>query len=381
MANEHLFKPYLAAATFDAAQGDPNASLGGFKSSTVIADEEGTFTTVTSDRVVIDTGLPGGDFVGGWVVFLDTNLNEVREIIAYNTGTKEMTFREVLPSTPLVSDRYWLFLPNGLFDQFDADECRRRATKHRLGYFYNSTGSQIDEYRCFVREIKAGPLVCDIGMAIHASPQNEHFDVVDLSDQEDPPDLQSPVALGGAPQTFGDDGSQDFLHPRTRDGAGRSPYGTEGPGQSKTIRDSGTSVHADRPMWIRLSFNADSPIPLPTQAVFQVYVDGDDGTVIPSFLVVVDLAGVPEVITPVIDRRLRIAGGARLSCIVTDAVDPFEAVPGRTISIELTSGPGSMGTQGVKVQQDDGEPIRRVYLSSTDPADVGQVVTFGFEVT
>lgn len=373
MANEHLFNPRLAAATFNAAQGDPNASLGGQRSITPIADEEGTFTSVTNDRVVIDTALPAGDFTGAWVVFLDTNLNEVREIIDYDDGTNTMTFAEDLPSTPLVSDRYWLFQPNGFFDSFDADQSRRRATKHRLGYVYNETGSLIEAYRCYVRDIKAGPLICDVTMGIRTHPQNDHFDVDDIADEETAPVLNSSGGLG--------DGAQDFLHARAYDQAGRSPYGGEGTTDLKTIRDVAASVNADRPIWIRLSFNPDSPIPLATQAVFQVYIDADDGTSVPSFLVVVDIDGVPEFISPIVDRRLRIAGGARLSCIVTDTDAVGEAVPGRTIRIELNSGPGSMNPQGNTVQQDDGEPIRRVYISPTDPGQVGATVQFSFEVT
>ncbi len=378
MANEDLINPRLATATFGGTQSDPNASLGGQRSVTPIADHEGSFTSVTNDRVVIDTGLPSGDFTGAWLVFLDTNLNEAREIIDYDEGTNTMTFDEELPSTPLVSDEYWLFQPNGLFDALDADQCRRRATKHRLAYIYNNLTTDVDDYRCYVRDIEPGPLVCDVAMAIHDFAQSEHFDVTDLSDEEDPPSLNET-----ANQTFGADGAQDFLHARTLAGATRSPYGSSGAFSQKTIRSVPTSgsVHGDRPIWIRLSFDPGAPIPRASRAVFQVYIDIDSGTTVPSFLVVVDLDGVPEFISPVIDRRLRIAGGARLSCIVTDTDAVGEAVPGRTILIEKTSGPGSMNAVSGIVQQPDGEPIRRVYISPTDPADVGQVVTFGFEVT
>jgi hypothetical protein len=375
MANEHLFQPFLAAATFDLAQGDPNASLGGFKSSTKLMDQEGTFTSVTNDRVVIDTGLPAGDFAGAWVVFLDTNLNEVREVFAYDEGPNTLTFREDLPSTPLVSDRYWLFLPNGLFASFNADRSRRRATVHRLAYVYNDTPASLDSVQAYVKDIQAGPIICDVAMAVKNFAQNVHFDVDDLADEETAPELLD--TFGGG---FGDS-SQDFLHKRSFAGSSRSPYGTVGAFGQKTIRHlGGGSVHVDRPIWVRLSFDPDSPIPLPSQAVFQVFIDAD-GVTITSFLVVVDIDGVPEVIVPIVDRRLRIAGGARLSCIVTDNVTPFEPVPGRAIRIERTSGPGTMQAQSDTVQRDDGEPIRRVYNSPTDPGQVGATVVFGFEVT
>ncbi len=375
MANEHLFLPKLAAATFNAAQGDPNASLGGFRSITSIADIESTFTAVTNDRVVIDTNLPAGDFAGYWMVGLETNLNQAREIVTYVEGTNTMTLDFDFDSTPLTGDRYWLFALNGFFDSFDVSDCRSRSDRHRLAYVYNSTGGQLDDIRTYVKDIEAGPIRCDVAMAIHAFGQNEHFDVDDLTDEN-----ETPVLFNVTTGIWGP--AQDFLHKRDFDGADSgSPYGDGGASDEKSIRDSGVSVNADRPIWIRLSFDADSPIPIPARAVFQVFVDSSDGVTVSSFMVVVDIDGVPETIVPVVDRRLRIAGGARLSCIVTDSVAPFEPVPGHTIRIEKTAGVGTLNPQTDTVQRDDGVPIRRVYECSTNPADVGTSVTFSFEVT
>ncbi len=380
MANEHLFTPFLAAATFDAAQGDPNDSLGGFKSSTTIADFEGAITTVNSDREIVDTSLGATDFTGGWVVHLDTNLNEVSEIIDHNTGTDTLTFREELASTPIVTDRYWVFMPNGLFNAYGAADSRTRDPRHRLTYVYNSTGGQLDDIRCYVQDIQTGPVHCEIAMAVHPFGQNAHYDVIDISDEND-----SPVLFSLTDLIWGD--PQDFVARRGFDAADAgSPFGLGGVNGVKSIRDSGTSVNADRPLWVRLRFDPDAPIPLPSTVVFQVFVDSEDGVTASSFLVVVDVDGVTEQIVPVVDRRLRIAGGARLSCIVTDSIAPFEPVPGRTIRIEKTAGPGTLNPQAKTVQEAaipaaDGEPIRRVYVCPTDPADVGLTVTFSFEVT
>ena len=375
MANEHLFRLRLAASSYAAAQPDPNASLGGFQSSTALADVESAFTSITSDRVVIDTNLPAGDFTGAWLVFLDTNLNEVREIIDYNEGTNTMTFAEDLPSTPLVTDRYWLFVPNGFFDSFDADLCRRRPDRYRLAFIRNQTGAQLDSIRTYVRDIRPGPLFCEVAMGVADTyPLSAHRDVDDIANEETAPELLGSVSGGFGP-------AQDFNHKRNYDGASASPFGSEGVNAQKSIRDEGTSPVAEQPIWIRLAFDADSPIPIPSTAVFQIYIDSDDGTTASSFLVVVELDGVPEEIITIVDRRLRIAGGAQLSAVVQDSVAPNEGVPGRTIRIELDSGPGSMNAQSETVQGVDNDPIRRVYLSPTDPAEVGQTVTFSFEVT
>ena len=198
MASEHLFRFRFAAASYDAAQGDPNASLGGFMSSTGLAEVEGSFTSVVNDREVIDTALPAGDFAGSWVVFLDTNLNEVREIRDYDEGTKTMSFGEELPSTPVVTDRYWLFTPNGFFSSFDADLCRGRATRYRLGYVKNETGGNLDSCRIYVRDIQPGPLVCKVAMAVTSYPPPAQFDVDDIANEE-----TTPVMLGTAGGGFG----------------------------------------------------------------------------------------------------------------------------------------------------------------------------------
>ncbi len=380
MANEHLFLPKLAAVTFDAAQGDPNASLGGFRSITSIAEVESTFTSVTSDRIVIDTTLPAGDFTGYWMVALETNLNQAREIVTYVEGSNTMTLDFDFDSTPLSGDRYWLFAPNGFFDSFDVSDCRSRDPRHRLTYIYNSTGGQLDDIRVYVKDIQSGPVHCDVAMAVHTFGQNEHFDVDDISDENDPPVLfNTDTGIWGP--------AQDFVRKRDFDAADvGSPFGTGTASGEKSIRDSGTSVNADRPIWVRLSFDPDDPIPLPSRVVFQVFIDSEDGTTVSSFMVIADVDGVPEQVIPLVDRRLRIAGGARLSCIVTDSIAPFEPVPGRTIRIEKTAGPGTLNPQAKSVQEAaipaaDGEPIRRVYVSPTDPGDVGMTVTFSFEVT
>lgn len=378
MANEHQFRFHLGGAvSYEAAQSDPNASLGSFQSSVVVADYEGAVTGINSDREIVDSSLPGTSFVGGWVVFLDTNLNEAREIIAHDTGTDTLTFREVLPATPLVTDRFWVFAANGLFDSMDADLCRRRATRYRLVFMKNETAADLDSCRIYVRDIQPGPILCDVAMATVGFPQGFHWNLPDIADEETTPGIDSPT--GG----FGD--AQEFKNPRDYDRAVNSPFGREGPTTDKTIRAL-ASNRADRPFWIRLQFDVDSPIPLPSQAVFQIFVDSDDGVTVSSMIVVVDIDGVPETIVPVVDRRLRVAGGARLSCIVTDSLTPFEPVPGRTIRIELASGPGSVNAQNDTVQRPalppaDGEPIRRVYVSPTDPAEEGASVQFDFEVT
>jgi hypothetical protein len=376
MANEHLLNHLLSVdSAFGDAQPDANASIGGFASSTDIADHQAVLVSHVNSQIDFRaTSLAGGlDLVGAWLVFYDSNLNEVRQVQNYQSGVPNRFFLfEPLPNTILVGDRFSIFKANSLFESMDGDRCRRRASVHRLGYIGNVTGSQVDDVRLYVRDINAGPLICTATAAAFTWAETVQEEVDTIADQETAPALDQSAGFGVHPQAL--------RHSRDWARATRTPYALPGVNQQASIRDSTFTVYT-RAFWVRLEFDLDAPIPLESQAVFQVFTDSDDGTVASSFLVVVDIDSVPHEVVTVVDRRLRIAGGARLSAFLRDTVDPFELVPGSTIAIELDSGPGSMNAQSDTVQRDDAEPIRRVYISPTDPADVGLAVDFRFEVT
>ncbi len=374
MANEHLFVPKLAAATIGGAQGDPNASLGGLRSSTTIADVVSTITGFNSDREIIDTTqISAPDRTGAWIVFLDTHLNEAREVIAFDDSTGAMTLEEALPGAPVVTDRYWLFMPNGLFSSFDGADCRSRDPRHRLVYAHNESGGQQLDVRLYVKAIEAGPVECRVAIGTVTFTQAADFDVDDLADENEVPPLDR--GSGFAKITSAEGSPQDFARPIDYAGAeATTPTATIGVSGEASINDT-----RERPIFVQLAFPDGAAIPRAQRVVFQVFIDVDDGTTISSFIVVADVDGVAETIVPVVDRRLRLAAGARLSCLIQDSVS-LEAVPGATIDIVIGSGPGSMNDQVGRVQE-GATPIRRIYVSPTDPGDVGASVRFDFEVT
>lgn len=376
MANEELFRPRLAATTPGAAQADPDASLGGAWSSTPVAWHEGTITTVDNELLIRDSSLPNSlDLTGAWIYFLDTNLGEARQIADWVGIGRRMFLFEPLPSTPQVGDAIWIFIPNGLFSSYDATLCRERATRYRLCYALNATAGALTDVRAWVVDLTNGPLQCRVAVGGIANGQPAtDFDVDDLPDeQSEPPrnaDSGFTVAQG--------DGPQDFKASADWDRA------TFTPAAPPADRDIGLT-NPQRPVWVELSFRTDvdgvtPPLPLPTQCAFLVLLDSNDGVTLSGFIVVVDVDGVPEFVETNVDRRLRIGGGARLSALVRDTDADGEPVPGRTIDIELASGPGSMNAQSATVQ-DGGVPVRRVYLAPTDPGQAGASVQFDFEVT
>jgi hypothetical protein len=364
----------------DSLAGSDNGGLGGFRSADTLADVVSTITTVTTDRIFIDTAeISSPDRVGAWIVFLDTNLNEAREVVAFDDSTGTFDLDRALPSTPLVSDRYWLFMPNGLFSSYGPADCRSRDPRYRLVFPHNTSGGTLDSIRVYVADLVSGPIECRIAMGTATAVQSTSFDVDDLTDENEAPVLDdssgfSKLGASGSPQVFRR--FRDYTGARS----GGAPAGSGGAFGELSLPNTRA-----RPIWIRLSFVPDSPIPRASKAVYQVFVDhgtgATGGVTVSSFLVVVDIDGVVEDIAPVVDRRLRLHGGARASCIVRDSVAPFEPVPGATIRIELGSGPGSMNAPSDTVQRDDGEPVRRIYISPTDPGDIGATVRIDFEVT
>jgi len=370
MANEELFQARLAASSFNAAQPDPNASLGGFQASTLIADVDSQLTgVVPGEQILTDTALPASpDLVGWWIQMVTgASQNEVRRIVDWNGGIQRLTVDRAFTNVT-VGDYYQLFQPNGFFSALDAAVCRDRSAVHRLAYMRNETGGLLSDVRVYVQEIQAGPLNCEVAMATTPSPQLANFDVDDLASQTDTPPIRASSGFGSSTQQFGD--------PRSYVAAnGGSPFGSA---TDREIRDVAT-LFPDRPIWIRLSFDDDAPLPIPAQCVFQVFVESAGGTA-SSFLIVVDVEGVPEEVVGVVDRIPRIGGGARLSALSRDSVSE-EVVPGRSVNITIDSGPGSLNPQDLSEVPEDGSPVRRVYVSPTDPAQAGQNVTFDFEVS
>lgn len=312
-----------------------------------------------------DPGSPPLDYTNKWMTFHGpTNLNEVREVVAFDDSTGEYTLDSDLPSTPQVGDFYRLWGPNGFFSPYDNDQSVRRPFKHRLTYFRNETAAQLNVARLYVKDIIPGPLVCEVACGVRTG--GDVF-VVGVDNEEDTPDILT--LAGGFLQ--GDLKPQTFEKPFNYAQAGNTtPRG----------RDQSVGVNAGIQAFIRLSFRDNEPIPIGTRCVFQVFSDFNNGQTIGCLLIVVDVLGADEELILGPDRKLRIAAGARVQAIVRDRATKA-LIPNHTVNITLEApSPGSLGPQNKEVTDETGIPVAAVYLSPTDGGEEGEDVTFTIEV-
>jgi hypothetical protein len=113
--------------------------------------------------------------------------------------------------------------------------------------------------------------------------------------------------------------------------------------------------------------------------VFQVF-GGNAATITTgSFMVVVDVLGADEEMILGPDRALRLKAGARVQAIIRDRATGT-SIPGKTVVITQTAGPGTLNAQSGDVSDDSGLPVRRTYISPTDDPSIGMTVSFSVEV-
>lgn len=351
-------------ATTGNPQTDPSASLSGKISSTRIDELQSTLTSVPAAlprSVFIDTTEIGSSHAGKWILFRDgNNDNNAREIIAFNTSTGEYTVQPDLANDAVAADTYQIFDVGALFNPVTADQSVRVAPKHRLAFWDNTGGPIISPFRAYVVPIEPGPLVCDIAIGLQSVTVNP---ITGVADEEDTPNLATASNF-----VQGTSGAERFQ---------RTPSFSLAEFESP-ITDTSFNSGSINSLFVKMSFRDGEPLPLAHRAVFQIFVDdgtGDTG----SALIIIDVNGADEVLTLGPDRALRLKGGARVQAIVRD-LTTGKPVPGKTVNLRLTSGPGTMTDLIGAVTDDSGNPVQTPYLSPTNEASVGDTVIFTSEV-
>lgn len=307
---------------------------------------------------------PVVDHLGKWLSFHTpgTNRDQAREIIDFDDSTGTYTVAEDLPADAQVSDAYRLWPPNGVFSAFDFDQSVRRTQKVRLT-FGNFQAGTISNYRLWVVPIDPGPLVCEVAQGTRSGGEQTTGGV---TDEEDEPSLSYT-----SPALFNQ--NLDFIDRFQRAASAPaaeflSPLGTN------QINNGNI-----RPIFLKLSFRPGEPLPLFARCIFQVFTGDEGGTISGSFLVVADVNGADEELILGPDRALRLKAGARVQALVRDRATGTP-VPNKTVTIEQTAGPGTLGAQSSDVTDDSGNPVRATYISPTDEVEVGEDVTFQVEV-
>jgi hypothetical protein len=145
-----------------ASNTDPNAALGGARSTVVPAGQlhyhQGTLTaTQTSrQRFLGSTGVSG--VVAGDLVLFATGGNalQVAEVASYNSGTGEFVLLEGTVGLATLGDTYRLHHENNLFDDVSAAQCAAGHVDHRCLYVRNESGAVITTGRLYFSGLDGG---------------------------------------------------------------------------------------------------------------------------------------------------------------------------------------------------------------------------------
>ena len=377
MANDWQMVATLAGvSTLADPQPDPNASLGRMRSSTPVEDYLVQTTSVTDESTFISTTLISESIdPGAWVTMHTpgSNLNEAREIVAFDTGTGEVSVDQPFSAVPGVGDRFRVWRPNGLFAAISNARSVTHPENgiHRMITVRNETGGLLGNPQAYVVPVRPGPLKCEIAMSGN---QVGEVDCIEIAVDTDEPDLVTAGTVSGRDRFAGPTGfwrPQRFDDPPARDRIYDTPVNIAAAWTSNFVRA----------MWLKLAFRLDEPMALPYTSVFQVIYEDDAGspTSTGSMLIVVDILGPNELITAGVDRQPRVGGGARVEVRSID-VDSGLPVPNRTVTISQTAGSGTLQAQNKDQTDDTNQPVARVYTSSTNPADEGDTITFSIEV-
>ncbi len=366
------------------AQADPNASLGGFKSSTTVDELDGSITGAGDLYHFTDSARAGPtDYTGSWIIFMgefafspgvELEANFAVEVIGFDTGTGEFTLDGPLPIVLTVADLYRLYVPNGLFSAWDALTSVSQETRYRLMFAAAGPNGAVGApLNVWITDHRPGPLLLECACSTHqALDTPSPIEITAIADQFQEPDIVTTsgglIPSSPAAQNI----PQDWL---------RSP---DNQIQRMTPRMGGVkslSGNQHRAIWLKLSWRDAATIPRPQSCAFQVHVQGDigDENLGASFMVIVNIDGPDLEIVMGPDRKNRRLGGSRVKAVVRDSVTKLP-VSNYTPVITLDTAEGTLHPQNQEETSDDGVVVQRVYTSSILDADVGKDIDLSMEV-
>ena len=370
----------IASAVND-AQPDPNASLGGFKSSTTVDELDGSITGAGDLYHFTDSARAGPtDYTGSWIIFMGEfafvaatdEVNFAIEVIDFDTGTGEFTLEGPLPIVLTVGHLYRLYVPNSLFSAWDALTSVSQETRYRLMFAAAGPNGQVDpRLNVWITDHRPGPLLLECACSTYqALDTPSPIEIPTITNERTEPDI---VTSAGNMITTGSLGaSQDWRRSPDNQAERMTPIA------GGTL---GLNGNQHRAIWLKLSWRDAATLPRPQTCVFQVHFQGDigDENLGASFMVIVDIDGPDLEIIMGPDRKNRRLGGSRVKAIVRDSVTKLP-VPNYTPVITLDTAEGTLHPQNQEETSDDGVVVQRVYTSSILDADVGKDIDFSMEV-
>lgn len=336
-------------------QGDPNQSLGGYRSSTRVEELESSVTTQVSDFIFRDSTQTGSSHVGKWIVFvLGTNAIDARQILYHDTGTGDIGVSPAWGTAPAVGEVYRISGALNLFDNLSVLECVEGHIDHRCLFLYNNTGSILQDIRFYLEPLNPSGTNFEVVAGNNMKGVNP---VTASADEEDNPSTDTTGASGFTTTT-----PQRFRAARDYDSARAVPSTTSG----FNLNNLNSSA-----LWLRrttpeLTKKMDN-------AAWLLVAEQNTGvkTAVP---LVFDLAGYTPQLAASFDRKPRTFGGARIDISVVDASYGFP-IEDEEVYVVIDTGPGTLNSAPQPLSTDaDGETYA-IYVGPEDEAYVGSTVT------
>jgi hypothetical protein len=325
---------YSGAASLGAAQTDPNASLGGWQSSTNPYHTEGSLTSaMTLANEFVDTAQIGNldVAVGDWILFVTgTNALEARKVTAFTSGTGFFRLRDPLPNLGAIGNVYRVHGPNNLFDDVPSSESEVGRVEYRGVFAQQNSGVTLNDPAFYFSLVEGGTSSPEIAADDGHLTQFPET----LSSETDEPDL----SLLGT--------NIRFERPLN--------YASAFPAAPATGFWLNTQ---NRALWLRRTVFANAREE--GESVWAVIVEtsdtgGDPSPLRSGFLIVFDLDGYPEEIEIEIDRNVYVGGGGRVKAtVLTSTGVPVE---NEYVGFSIETGPGTLyDDAGNDVTDENGE--------------------------
>lgn len=362
--NGHELVHYLAVDDVEGtAQPDPNASLGGNRSSTAIHEIQSTLTSAQTDaRKMVDTARIGDGIdahVGKWILFMTgTAAVHASEILAFDDATGEFLLVSGTPSLAASADTYRIYDVNAFWDDLDAGESASGVTQYRLLYLHNETGFSVTSPETKLALLDGAGI--EFALAQWDGTGDKQGITV-IPDEETEPDLDELEASSNTVPRF------------------EQPVGLNSQLQVPRLQPASYSNSAAVPIWLR-RVGGQGRLTKP-RVVLQVIhkfasTGGDPDPLVTSGLIIFGLTGLTPQASLTRDRAIRVGGGARYVVALT-AQESGLPIVGEQVAFQQTAGPGSLdlSSDPDDFRTDEDGTVFASHVASTNEGDEGQTVT------
>jgi hypothetical protein len=306
-----------------------------------------------SDLVSFGDGVgePALDYTGDWIVFVTgNNAVDARQIAFFDGSTGDVGVAEAWDSAPVATEIFRICGPQSLFDDITPAQCAEGHTDHRSLCIFNNTGGLITDLRVYLVPLDPNNTVLEVACG-NAAGTTADIDTIS-------PDTEEPNLVTDT--TFSSTRPQSWRRPDDYDSAIDTPAG-------------GFNLNSLFHAWVWLR-RIVPPLHKRSDSSAWLLVVEETSGVKSAIPLVFDVDGFNPTFSLVSDRKPRTFGGARVTASVVDN-QIGQPVEDESITIAITSGPGTLNTDPQPLDTDVNGEVEGIYISPEDDAQAGNSVT------